>query len=138
MLEVDLYYRFSCACHIVALITLNYPLYQDLLERLLLNCLIRKLPTFYKSREFIAIFIKSCNPSGATIFHTRNDCTVKYIILLSLLLFSTYVLQPSRLIVRSGLDVPTFATRRLQACHHARTPSGGRWNCGREMSGNFA
>jgi len=42
-----------------------------------------------------------------------------------------------RLIVRSGLDVPTFATRRLHACHHARAPSGGRWNCGREMSGKF-
>jgi len=40
--------------------------------------------------------------------------------------------------VRSGLDVPTFATRRLHACHHARTPSGGRWNYGREISGNFA
>jgi len=36
--------------------------------------------------------------------------------------------------VRSWLDVPTFATRRL----HTRAPSGGRWNCGREMSGNFA
>jgi hypothetical protein len=43
-----------------------------------------------------------------------------------------------RLTVRSGLDIPTFATRRLHACHHARAPSGGRWNCGREMSGNFA
>ena len=49
-----------------------------------------------------------------------------------------YALQPLRLIVRSGLDVPTFAIRRLHACHHARAPSGGRWNCGREMSGNFA
>ena len=39
--------------------------------------------------------------------------------------------------MRSGLDVPTFATRRLHACHHARAPSGGRWNCGREMSENF-
>jgi len=39
--------------------------------------------------------------------------------------------------VRSELDVPAFATRRLHACHHARAPSGGRWNCGREMSGNF-
>jgi hypothetical protein len=39
-----------------------------------------------------------------------------------------------RLIVRSWLDVSTFATRRL----HARAPRGGRWNCGREMSGNFA
>jgi len=43
-----------------------------------------------------------------------------------------------RLTVRSWLDVPTFATWRLHACHHARTPSGGRWNCRREMSGNFA
>jgi len=43
-----------------------------------------------------------------------------------------------RLIVLSWLDVPSFATRRLHACHHARAPSGGRWNCGREMSGNFA
>jgi hypothetical protein len=43
-----------------------------------------------------------------------------------------------RLIVRSELDVVIFATRRLQACHHARAPSGGRWNCGREISGNFA
>ena len=42
-----------------------------------------------------------------------------------------------RLIVRSWLDVPTFATRRLHACHHARATSGGRWNCGREMSGKF-
>ena len=38
----------------------------------------------------------------------------------------------------SWLDVPIFATRRLRACHHARAPSGERWNCGREMSGNFA
>jgi len=39
--------------------------------------------------------------------------------------------------VRSGLDVSTFATRRLHACHHARAPSGGRWNCGREMTLEF-
>jgi hypothetical protein len=43
-----------------------------------------------------------------------------------------------RLIVRSELDVPTFVTRRLHACHHLRAPSGGRWNCRREMAGNFA
>ena len=43
-----------------------------------------------------------------------------------------------RLIVRSWLDVTTFDTRRLHACHHARAPSGGRWNCGRQMPGNFA
>jgi len=34
--------------------------------------------------------------------------------------FSTYALQPLRLTVRSGLDVPTFVTRRLHACRHAR------------------
>jgi len=45
-----------------------------------------------------------------------------------------YALQPVRLIVRSGLDVSTFVTRGL----HARAPSGGRWNCEREMSDNFA
>jgi len=55
-----------------------------------------------------------------------------------LFIFSTYALQPSRLIVRSRLDFPTFATRRLHACHHARAPSSGRWNRGREMSENFA
>jgi hypothetical protein len=43
-----------------------------------------------------------------------------------------------RLIVRSALDVATFATRRLHACHHARAPSGVRWNCGREISGKFS
>ena len=31
-----------------------------------------------------------------------------------------------RLIVRSGLDIPTFATRRLHAYHHVRAPGGGR------------
>jgi hypothetical protein len=43
-----------------------------------------------------------------------------------------------RLIVLYWLDVPTFATRRLHACHHATAPRGGWWNCGREMFGNFA
>jgi hypothetical protein len=42
------------------------------------------------------------------------------------------------LIVRSWSDVRTFATGHLHACHHTRAPSSGRWNCGREMSGNFA
>jgi len=31
-----------------------------------------------------------------------------------------------RLIVRSESDIPTFATRRLYACHHARAPGGKR------------
>jgi len=42
-----------------------------------------------------------------------------------------------RLIVRSELDVSTFATRRLHAFHHAIAPSGGMRNCGRKMSSNF-
>jgi hypothetical protein len=57
---------------------------------------------------------------------------------LLVMLFFNYALQPLRLIVGSWLDVPTFVTRRLHACYHARAPSGGRWNCGQEMSGNFA
>jgi hypothetical protein len=40
-------------------------------------------------------------------------------------LFSTTHCSLLRLIVRSGLDVPTFSTRRLHACYHARAPSGG-------------
>ena len=43
-----------------------------------------------------------------------------------LCLFSTTHCSLLRLIVRSGLDVPNFATRRLHACHHARAPSGGK------------
>jgi len=55
-----------------------------------------------------------------------------------LCLFSVTHCSLLRLIVRSGLDFPTFASSRLYACHQARAPGGGRWNCGREMSGNFA
>jgi hypothetical protein len=39
-------------------------------------------------------------------------------------LFSTYALQPSRLIVRSGLDVPTFATRRVTTREHQAAEGG--------------
>jgi hypothetical protein len=69
---------------------------------------------------------------------TALSHTVKVQFKVQGIIFLTYALQPLRPIVRSGLDVPTFATRRLHACHHARAPSGGMWNCGREMSGNFA
>ena len=43
-------------------------------------------------------------------------------------LFYLFILRTAvlRLIVRSGFDVQTFATRRLHASHHARAPSGGR------------
>ena len=36
------------------------------------------------------------------------------------------------------LDVPTFFARCLQVHNDARDLSSGRWNRGREMSGNFA
>jgi len=55
-----------------------------------------------------------------------------------LLTFSTYALQTLRFIVRSVLEVPTFISRLLHACHHARAPRGERWNFGREMSGYFS
>jgi len=57
---------------------------------------------------------------------------------LFIIIIFNYALQPLRLIVQSGLDVSTFATRCPHVCHHARAPSGERWNCGWEMSGNFA
>ena len=83
--------------------------------------------------------IKPCCPA------TKDQLIPSYIqqaLIKLTLIFSGYIFSNThcnllRLIVRSGLDVPTFATRRLHACHHARAPSGGRWNCGREMSGNF-
>jgi len=64
----------------------------------------------------------------------RGTAVFIIIIIIIIIIIFNYALQPLRLIVRSGLDVPTFATRR----HHATAPSGGKWNCGREMSGNFA
>jgi hypothetical protein len=72
-----------------------------------------------------------------TLFYVNIPLMLYFIYAVVIIIFN-YALKPSRLIVRSGLDVPTFATRRLHACHHARAPSGGEWSCGREMSGNFA
>jgi len=48
----------------------------------------------------------------------------------SLFLFIQLRTAALRLIVRSWLDVPTFVTRRLHTCHHARAPRVGRWNYG--------
>jgi len=73
------------------------------------------------------------NHSSIWRFGWFQALLLELLLLLLLLLFSTTHCSLLRLIVRSGLDVPTFATRRL----HARAPSGGRWNCGREMSGKF-
>ena len=38
----------------------------------------------------------------------------------------------------SPLDIPTFVASCLHVHNDARDPSSERWNCGREMSGNFA
>jgi len=69
---------------------------------------------------------------------TYNTVTLRHFSIFLDNFFSNYAVQPLRLIVRPGLDVPTFATRRIHACHHARAPSEGRWNCKRGMFDNFA
>jgi hypothetical protein len=51
------------------------------------------------------------------MLHIRKDFINHYYYLL----FSTYALHPSRLIVQSGLDVPTFATRRLHVSPRKNT-----------------
>jgi len=92
----------------------------------------------HQTRRFIMVFTSQILKQIYR-FIIFASCFVRVLLLLLLLLLLfNYALQPLRLIVRSGLDVPTFATRRLYACHHARAPSGGRWNCEREMYCNFA
>ena len=39
---------------------------------------------------------------------------------------------------RSRKAYCAILVRRSNSCYHARAPSGGRWNYGRETSGNFA
>jgi hypothetical protein len=95
----------------------------------LLRSYISRQPNIVFVRLYICIYIY--------IFSCLTRLLFCYSARLVLYLFSTYALQPSRLIVPSGLEVLTFATRRLHACHDARAPSGGRWNCGQEMSGKF-
>jgi hypothetical protein len=73
-----------------------------------------------------------------TVLKTEVAVIIAYVLFMFVCLFVQLRTEALRLIVRSWLDVPTFATRLLHACHHARASSGGRWNCGREMSGNFA
>jgi len=92
--------------------------------------------------EVFPCFFLSCKANSrvklAKTGHSSKLFIIITLLLLLLLLFSTTHCSLQRFTVRSGLDVPSFATRRLHACHHARAPSGGRWNCGQEMSGNFA
>ena len=54
-----------------------------------------------------------------------NVCNLVDFVVLSL--FTQLHTAALRLIVQSWLDVPTLATRRLHACHHARAPRGGLW-----------
>jgi hypothetical protein len=77
-----------------------------------------------------------CSGDEVRRYMPKNRTSVVEL-LAGLCLFSTTHCSLLRLIVRSSLDVPTFATRRHHACHRARAPSSGRWNCGREMSGEF-
>jgi hypothetical protein len=81
----------------------------------------------FMNDEVCFLFLDPQNGIGPSISFSVVLCSfvlLVYIVTISfLLLFSTYALQPSRLIVRSGLDVPTFATRRL----HAWAPSGEKW-----------
>jgi len=70
------------------------------------------------------------------IFHigTMKLCLdVEIVSLQEVCLFVQLRTTALRLIVRSWLDVPTFATTRLHAFHHARAPSGGRWNRARNV-----
>ena len=83
-------------------------------------------------RDLLSINI---NTSSMTIPVAVN--TVSRLLMMDSMLYFFTTHCALRLIVRFKLDVPTFATRRLHACHHARAPSGGKWNCGREMSGKF-
>jgi len=74
-------------------------------------------------------------PKNQTMLHIRKDFIINHYYYL---LLSTYALHPSRLIVQSGLDVPTFATR----CLHASPCKSTQWQkvepWARDMSGNFA
>ena len=80
---------------------------------------------------------EAINSSELSPFPYR-DCKSPHIIRTHLSIVMFFTTHCSlRLIVRYELDVPTSSNRRLHACHHARAPSGGRWNCGREMSENF-
>jgi len=66
---------------------------------------------FHSFSRFILRYFSSA------VRNIRND-TVSVVIVI---IISNYALQPLRLIVRSGLDVPTFATRRLHARHEGKT-----------------
>ena len=95
----------------------------------LVHELINQIHFIIKMRIFFSIIIVD-NFISFPIFTLDLTLVLLYFIF-------NYALQPLRLIVRSELDVPTFATRRLLACHHAWAPSSEMWNYGWQMSGKF-
>ena len=89
-------------------------------------------------RQIFVVFIDFCRTvmlCNGAFYHTSSSSFPSSISSSMLRFFTTHC--SLRLIVRSELDFPTSATGRLHACHHARSPSGGRCNCGREMSREF-
>ena len=101
---------------------------------------VKKIKTFYVQKPFsetCAIYETTWKKYGRARQADRWQHNVAHALCM-LDMFVKLRTTALRLIVWSWLDVPTFATRRLHVCHHARAPIGGRWNCGREMSENFA
>ena len=74
----------------------------------------------------------SSPPSGADVYDRLQLELYKKVKVRCIILFFKLRTAAFKAYCGSGLDLPTSATRRLHACHHARAPSGGRWNCGRE------
>jgi len=63
--------------------------------------------------------------------YSSSNFKVCYVMLCYVMLCFFTTRCSLRLIVRSELDVPTFATRCLHARRNATAPSSGRRNCGR-------
>jgi hypothetical protein len=131
-------------CHLLALLWAHHILHVSRIRVNLPNTRSHKLHLLHSQID-CCLISKTNNLKYLTYgrhFQLRLYMILKSVLLwchvLLLLFFFQLRTAALRFIVRSWLDAPTFATRRLHACHHARAPSGRRWNCGREMSGNFA
>jgi hypothetical protein len=137
--------NFIWQCHFLRLYSCINPLNAELNPICHLLALLDSHLIFHVSRIRVNPFIShSVWRQFHSLFQTEFCTCEIYCFLfqlpakfLFLIIYTTTHCSLLRLIVRSGLDVPTFATRRLHACHHARAPSGGKWNCGRDMSGKF-
>jgi hypothetical protein len=81
----------------------------------------------FSSTEMILSKVRENNYTLLTALHTYtwglfiNVCN--FVDLIVLLLFIQLRTAALRLTVQSWLDIPTFTTRHLHACHHARVPS---------------